>query len=257
MAQQCSGCKDGTAFPLAIRTAFQPIVDIETGKAFGYEALVRGPNGEGAPWVLAQVTQENRYAFDQACRVAAIRDAVAAGILDTDARLSINFLPNAVYSPMACIQLTLKTARETGFPVDRLTFEFTENEQVDGAHLQNIVEAYRALGFATALDDFGAGHSGLSRLANLDVDVIKLDREIVTGMDASVPRWLIVSTMARLAQQMGIRVVAEGVETVAELAALRGAGVRYVQGFLLGRPKLGELATPHMPEMVGGEAIAA
>lgn len=90
--------------------AFQPIMDCDTGLPFAFEALVRGSNGEGAAEVLSQVTPENRYAFDQQCRIAAIEGAVASGILETSAKLSINFLPNAVYSPVACIQLTLRTA---------------------------------------------------------------------------------------------------------------------------------------------------
>jgi EAL domain-containing protein (putative c-di-GMP-specific phosphodiesterase class I) len=103
MQSGCQGCRtEGHTFDIAM--AFQPIVDAETGRPFAFEALVRGSNGEGAGEVLARVTPENRYAFDQQCRVAAITGAVAAGILETDARLSINFLPNAVYSPVACIQ---------------------------------------------------------------------------------------------------------------------------------------------------------
>ncbi|MET0269679.1 MAG: EAL domain-containing protein, partial [Sphingomonas sp.] len=104
--------------------AFQPIMDIATGLPFAYEALVRGPNGESAWSVLSQVNEANRYAFDQRCRVKAIETAARAGLLGGLAKLSINFLPNAVYSPAACIQLTLKTARATDFPVDRLIFEF-------------------------------------------------------------------------------------------------------------------------------------
>ena len=106
----CSQCKS-PQHEFAIAMAFQPIVDCETGTVFAYEALVRGENGESAGSVLSQVDEEMRYAFDQQCRVTAIEDAVKAGILETDAKLSINFLPNAVYSPLACIQLTLATAR--------------------------------------------------------------------------------------------------------------------------------------------------
>jgi len=241
MGGKCQGCRDGQGFHLAIRAAFQPIVDVETGRPFAYEALVRGPNGEGAGEVLAQVTEENRYAFDQACRVAAIREAVAAGLLETDAKLSINFLPNAVYSPMACIQLTLKTAREVGMPADRLIFEFTENERMDAAHLKSIVEAYRALGFTTAIDDFGAGHSGLGLLANLQTDMLKIDMDLVRGIEASMPRRHIVAGIMRLCTDMGIGVIAEGIETAEELDVLRGLGVRYIQGYYLARPALGEL----------------
>src|SRR5438067_2453556 len=124
--------------------AFQPIVDMSSGLPFAFEALVRGPGGEGAAEVLAKVTPENRYAFDQRCRVKAIETAVQAGILDTPARLSINFLPNAVYSPKACIQLTLKTAAATGLPTNRLIFEFTEQEEMaDPGHVANIVATYQ------------------------------------------------------------------------------------------------------------------
>ena len=83
--------------------AFQPIVDTDTCKPFAYEALVRGADGSGAASILSRVTETNRYSFDQACRVKAIETAMAVGIMDTEAKLSINFLPNAVYSPMACI----------------------------------------------------------------------------------------------------------------------------------------------------------
>ncbi|WP_445326823.1 hypothetical protein [Sphingobium sp. AN558] len=91
-------CQDGHAFDIAM--AYQPIVDIESGRPFAFEALVRGSNGEGAGEILARVTPENRYAFDQQCRVAAIDGAVAAGILDTDARLSINFYPTPSIRPL-------------------------------------------------------------------------------------------------------------------------------------------------------------
>jgi EAL domain-containing protein (putative c-di-GMP-specific phosphodiesterase class I) len=236
MSVGCQGCKsEKQTFEIAM--AFQPIVDVTTGRAFAYEALVRGANGAGAWEVLSQVTPENRYAFDQQCRVAAIEGAVAAGILDTDARLSINFLPNAVYSPTACIQLTLKTARATGFPTDRLIFEFTENEEMaDTDHVRTIVESYRAMGFATAIDDFGAGHAGLGLLAKFQTDFIKLDMELIRGIDVSMPRRLIVEGVARMAETLGITMIAEGVETPAEFEALRKIGVRYIQGYFLARP---------------------
>ncbi|WP_373487300.1 EAL domain-containing protein [Blastomonas sp.] len=229
--------------------AFQPIVDIQTGLPFAYEALVRGENGEGAAEVLARVTPENRYAFDQRCRVKAIEDAVAAGILDTPARLSINFLPNAVYSPLACIQLTLQTSRATGLPMDRLIFEFTENEHMaDTHHVKNIVDSYRKMGFGTAIDDFGAGHAGLGLLAEFQTDYIKLDMELIRGLDTSMPRRMIVEGVLRIAQSLGITVIAEGVETMGEYEVLRGMGVRYLQGYLLARPAFRALPVIDLPQ---------
>jgi len=217
--------------------AFQPIVDIVSGAPFAYEALVRGPNGEGAASVLSQVSDANRYTFDQQCRVRAISTAAAAGLIETGARLSINFLPNAVYSPAACIQLTLKTAKAVAFPTDRLIFEFTENEEMaDPAHVANIIATYKKMGFGTALDDFGAGHAGLNLLARFQPDIIKLDMELIRGLDTSLPRRMIVDGVVKMCATLGITVIAEGIETVGELDALRAIGVRYIQGFLLARP---------------------
>ncbi|HYI40916.1 MAG TPA: EAL domain-containing protein [Allosphingosinicella sp.] len=217
--------------------AFQPILDLETGAPFAYEALARGLRGEGAASVLDRVTPENRYAFDQKCRVKAIEGAVAAGILDTGARLSINFLPNAVYSPRACIQLTLKTAAAIGFPTERLIFEFTEQEEmIDAGHTAEIIRTYREMGFGTALDDFGAGHAGLGLLARFQPDLIKLDMELVRDIDSSLPRRVIVQGVASMCRTLEIGLIAEGVETAAELETLQALGIRYAQGYLIARP---------------------
>jgi EAL domain-containing protein (putative c-di-GMP-specific phosphodiesterase class I) len=220
-----------------ISMAFQPIVDVETGAPFAYEALVRGTKGEPAGEILGRVTPESRYAFDQKCRVKAIETATRVGLLDTGAKLSINFLPNAVYSPKACIQLTLKTAAATGMPIDRLIFEFTENEEMaEPDHVANIVRTYQAMGFGTALDDFGAGHAGLALLAQFQPDIIKLDMELVRGIEASLPRRIIVGGVARMCRELGITLIAEGIETEDELSAIRSLGIRYVQGYLIARP---------------------
>jgi EAL domain-containing protein (putative c-di-GMP-specific phosphodiesterase class I) len=233
----CSGCRDGEALDFDISMAFQPIVDMERGRVWAYEALVRGADGASAGSVLSQVTPENRYAFDQRCRVVAIERAVAAGVVETGARLSINFLPNAVYSPKACIQLTLETAAATNFPSGRLLFEFTEHEKMaDADHVMRIVESYREMGFGTALDDFGAGYAGLSLLARFQPDVIKLDMELLRGIDQSAPRRMIVEAVVGLCGRLGVEVVAEGIETRSELDAVRSLGINLVQGYLLARP---------------------
>lgn len=243
----CSGCRGGAAIDFDIAMAFQPIVDLHTGRAFAHEALVRGPNGEGAASVLAQVTPENRYAFDQRCRVAAIQGAVAAGLLETDARLSINFLPNAVYSPVACIQLTLATAHATGLPSDRLIFEFTENEEMgDPNHVAGIISTYRQMGFGTALDDFGAGYAGLSLLARFQPDMLKLDMELIRGVEAGGARRTIVESIVRMCEELGLTVIAEGIETAAELDAMAAMGIRYVQGYFFARPAFQALAPVHL-----------
>ncbi len=244
----CVGCRDGTGLSFAFSMAFQPIVDVETETVFAYEALVRGPEGQSAASVLSQVDGANLYAFDQQCRVRAIEASVKAGLLDTPARLSINFLPNAVYSPAACIQLTLKTARAVGLPTDRLIFEFTENEEMlDPVHVANIIATYQKMGFGTALDDFGAGHAGLNLLARFQPGIIKLDMELIRDIDTSLPRRMIVEGMLRMCTALGITVIAEGVETLGEFEALRGLGVRYIQGYLLAKPAFEALPTVTWP----------
>jgi EAL domain-containing protein (putative c-di-GMP-specific phosphodiesterase class I) len=250
--QPCSGCRNGADPLFDFSMAFQPIVDVQERRVFAYEALVRGLNGESAFSVLSQVTEENRYAFDQRCRVKAIETAVAGGIVESGARLSINFLPNAVYSPVACIQLTLKTARAAGLPLDRLIFEFTENEEMmDPAHIQSIVASYQKMGFGTALDDFGAGHAGLTLLARFQPDIIKLDMELVRHVDRSLPRRMIVASIVKLCESLNILAIAEGIETEGERMALADLGVRYMQGYYFARP-----AFEQLPEVDYGDVRA-
>ncbi len=248
-AAPCAGCKNGSGLDFNFTMAFQPIVDIETGAPFAYEALVRGTDGASAASILDRIDDTTRYTFDQQCRVAAINHAVTAGILDTPARLSINFLPNAVYSPAACIQLTLKTAAAARLPIDRLIFEFTEDEKmVDPEHVKSIVECYRKMGFGTAIDDFGAGHAGLSLLSRFQTDFIKLDMGLIRDIDQKLPARMIVHGVVRMAVAMGIVIIAEGVESEAEFAALRDMGIRYYQGYLFAKPAIEQLPPIHAAE---------
>jgi EAL domain-containing protein (putative c-di-GMP-specific phosphodiesterase class I) len=229
--RSCAGCQNGVGLEFQFSMAFQPIVDVVTGLPFAYEALVRGMSGEGAASVLSQVTDTTRYAFDQLCRVKAIETAARLGLTESVAKLSINFLPNAVYSPTACIQLTLKTANAVGFPTNRLIFEFTENEQMsDPDHVSNIIAAYQKMGFGTALDDFGSGYAGLNLLARFQPDMIKLDMDLVRGLDDSRPRQVIIANVVSMCTALGVTVIAEGVETAGELKALQAIGIRYIQG---------------------------
>ncbi len=238
----CAGCRDGTAFDIPFAMAFQPIVDTVSGAPFAYEALVRGVDGAGAASILGQVTDANRYAFDQACRVRAIETAVAAGLLRGDARLSINFLPNAVYSPLACIQLTLTTARRTGLPTDRLIFEFTENERMGAPdHVAAIIDTYRQIGFSVAIDDFGAGWSGLDIFSRFAADELKLDMALVRGIDRDPRRRAIVRGVVGMCADLDTLLIAEGVETADEADALSDLGVRYHQGYWYARPALNAL----------------
>lgn len=240
----CEGCRDGAAFTPAFSMAFQPIVDLASRSVFAYEALARGPAGQGAAHVLSAVEASNRYAFDQQCRVKAIELAARLGVAAQGAHLSINFLPGAVYDPRACIRLTLATAERTGFPTERIIFEFTENEELDVRHVLDILAHYRALGFRTAIDDFGAGHAGLNLLTRFQPDIVKLDMALIRDIDADPVKRTVVKNLVRLFDDLGVQVVCEGVETSAELAVLTDLGIRFVQGYLIARPGFEALPAP-------------
>ena len=239
-SQGCQACRSPEAvFPFTM--AFQPIVDVQESRLHAYEALVRGLGGEGAGHVLAQVTADNLYKFDQACRVKAIEMAARLGM---DRRLNINFLPNAVYEPRACIRATLDAATRTGFNPQLLTFEIVETEAiVETKHLLNIIAEYRRQGFKIALDDFATGYSGLARLAELKPDIVKLDRALVMDCDKDQTRLAIVASLIRLGSEIGVKVVVEGMERRSEVDALRSVGARFMQGFYFAKPEFQGLCT--------------
>ena len=238
----CTGCRDGKGFDTPFSMAFQPIVNISNGQVFAYEALVRGVAGEGAGAILSLVNEGNRYAFDQQCRVKAIE--LAAANAPAEAKLSINFMPNAVYEPRACIKLTLATAERVGFPLDNIIFEFTESEKIDTTHLLNILRTYKDIGFKTAIDDFGAGHAGLNLLATFQPDIVKLDMDLIRGIDTNRAKRVVVTHTLAMLSEFGIATICEGVETAEEMKVLRDLGVDLIQGYLLARPAFEQFVEP-------------
>lgn len=223
--------------------AFQPILNIRTGATFAYEALVRGINGEPAAAILNRVNETNRYRFDQACRVKAIKQAAALGMLAIpDCLLSINFLPNAVYKAETCIRATLEAASASNFPLSRLMFEVTEGEKIeDPEHLKSIFLAYERQGFTTAIDDFGSGYSGLNLLAMFQPHVLKIDMALTRGIDSDGVKQAIVEGILLVAKRLGVTIVAEGVETEEERVTLFELGIDLMQGYLFARPEVGHL----------------
>jgi EAL domain-containing protein (putative c-di-GMP-specific phosphodiesterase class I) len=250
MQSKCHQCRDGAPLSFEFKMAFQPIVDVANGRVWGYEALVRGGNGETALSILNQLTDQNRYQFDQAARVMAIE--TAGRLFDRmDLRLSINFMPEAVYEPTACIQQSLAAAERVDFPRKNLVFEFTEDQPIaDPAHLRNIIETYRKLGFWTALDDFGAGYAGLGLLSRLQTDLLKIDMDIVRDIHLSHPKQVIVAGIVSIARALDIDVLAEGVENEQELTVLRATGISLFQGYYFAKPAL--MALPAVPSLLRG-----
>lgn len=238
----CEGCTTAPKLDFDFSMAFQPIYDAGAGRVWGYEALVRGLDGEGAYEVLSKVSPEQRYRFDQDCRVKAIELASRLFPSGEELMLSINFMPKAVYEPAACLRATLQAARKFSFPMSSIMFEFTENEEVaDPAHLTNIITEYRKHGFTTALDDFGAGHAGLGLLSEFQPDLIKIDMKLIRGIDTSPARRAVVAGIVGIAKELDITLLAEGIETEAEFRVLEAAGIRLFQGYWFAKPAFEEL----------------
>lgn len=237
---RCVGCQQSEPLGFDFAFAYQPIVDLRDRSIFANEALVRGVGGEGAISVLQQVSNRNRYRFDQRCRTQAIAGAVALGM---QTHLSINFMPNAVYRPELCIRSTLEAARKHNFPLDRLIFETLESEHVDNhRHLTNILREYREFGFKTAIDDFGAGYSGLNLLADFQPDLIKLDMALIRDVDQDRVRQVIVRGIVTICEQLGVTVIAEGIESAGERDFLSDCGIFLMQGYWFAKPAFKALA---------------
>ena len=234
---RCGRC-DGS-LPFQSTMAFQPIVDVAQATIIAYEALVRGPEGQTADSILAQVDDHVLYRFDQTCRVRAIE---LANHLDMQQVLSINLLPNAVYAPSSCIQATLASAQRLGWPTQRINFEIVETEYVtDRNHLRGIIDTYREMGFTTALDDFGAGYANLDLLTELAPDTLKLDRQLIRRIHKDSRRQAIIRAIDMMARDLDIQLIAEGVETIDEARWLADHGIHKQQGFFFARPALERL----------------
>lgn len=235
----CAKCAE-SAPGIEFAFAFQPIVSVKSHTVFAHEALARGPQGQPADSVLGQVTWENRHRFDQECRMRAIEQAAA---LDMRESLSINFIPNAVTDPRACLRGTLRAAADCGFDLSRLIFEVTESEKiVDAETLVRIFREYRKLGIKTAIDDFGAGYAGLNLLARFQPDIVKIDIDLVRDVHVNKTKQIIVENIVSLCDKLGVIPLAEGVETVEERDFLTSIGIDLMQGFLFARPAFNAIA---------------
>lgn len=243
---RCGECDCDEGLDFSFSFAFQPIIDVDNRDVYAHEALVRGTQGEGAQTILSRVNERNRYSFDQRCRVKAVK---LASRLNLQTRLSINFMPNAVYQPESCIRTTLAAAKTYNFDTNKLIFELTENEALtDADHLVSIINAYREMGFQVALDDFGAGYSRMNVIIASPPALIKLDMTLLRDIHLKVKQQAVVNGILVMAEQLGSRVIAEGVETMEEYRWLRGRGISLFQGYLFARPGFETLPEPFIPE---------
>jgi len=223
----------------AFTSHFQPIVDLSSGEIYGYEALLRGVKSDGTtipPGVLLDTARRGDMIFylDRAARETALKTAAVKRI---EKKVFINFLPTAIYNPKNCLLDTVRWAMQLEFDPKNIVFEVVETEKMsDTEHLKKILDFYKSHGFMVALDDVGSGYSSLSMLSRIEPDIIKIDREIISGIDSNSFKQSIFGALMKVASDHGITVLAEGVETMPEAEWIMDSGAHLAQGYFWGKP---------------------
>ena len=232
-----------------LTTHFQPIFRAGSLELFGYECLMRGQAADGeliSPATLIQWARQEQLVFmlDRVCRETHLRNAGKLN-LPKDATLLINFMPTAIYKPEFCLKTTIAASKEAGIEPSRIVFEVVEQYEVaDREHLAHVLQYYRDNGYRVALDDLGSGYAGLSLLADLDPDLIKIDRELVSRSVKSPMHRSIVQALINIGHDNDKLVLAEGVETDEESRLMTLMGADLLQGFYLGKPAAVPATTP-------------
>lgn len=230
----------------AFSYAFQPIVDTVAREVFSYEALIRGSGNEPALRVLERVPASAKYPFDEDSRVTAIALAARLGLRS---HLNLNLLPQGLYASDASLAGTLAAAARHALPLERVILEVTEGEVIaDYANLGHRLNEFRSMGLKVAIDDFGAGTSGLNMLADFQPDQIKIDMNLVRGIARHGPRQAIVRAVVQVCGDLGIDVIAEGVESLEEYGWFAAHGVHLFQGYLFAKPGFECLPAAHFPD---------
>lgn len=228
--------------------AYQPIVDAVSRRVVSHEALVRGLAGEPVPSILQAIPANEIYLFDEESRVAALELAARLGF---EGQLNLNLMPGGLQASGTAIESTLAAARRCQVDFARVVIEVTEGEiMTDSAQFARTMNVYRGMGVRVAIDDFGSGYAGLSLLADFQPEEIKLDMHLVRGIERRGPRQAIARAVIQVCFDLGIDVIAEGVETEDEYRWLVDEGVRLFQGYLFARPGFECLPQPSFPPSV-------
>ena len=223
-----------------LRLVYQPKVDAVDGSLIRVEALVRWAHSElGAipPSRFVPLAEQHgliddltQWALRTALRQ--LREWKVAG-LDTSVAVNISAIS---LERLDFPDLVERLCRALGVPTDRLVLELTEGATQPLINMMDTLTRFRIKGVGLALDDFGTGYSGLMQLRRLPFSEIKIDRQFVTELTTSRDDQVIVRAVIELAHGLGLKVTAEGVETVEQLGLLRTMGCDLIQGYLLAHP---------------------
>ena len=221
-----------------VSTVFQPVVDLQEGGIHAMEALSRGPLGgpyEDPVRLFEDAASADLvFEVDRHCRRAALE---AARSLPSPYRLFLNVVPVSMYDPDFRGPEVVQMLASLGLQPDRIVLELSEQYAIESYRV--FVEALRSftqLGFRIAIDDIGAGYSGLEKIAQLDPHYLKFDMRLVREIESSQVKREMARALKTFAETMGSKIIAEGIETEPERRACVELGIHYGQGYLLGRP---------------------
>lgn len=246
-----------TLAKLVVETAFQPIVEVGTGSVFGYESLMRGQDriGFDTPVDLLDQAQAvgQLVALEQMVSSRALAKFVTLPDY-TNTTLFLNLDVRLIPDGQRLLETLVHHLRKAGIPPSSICFELSERFDNTGhPEFEGLVAYMRRAGFKLAIDDFGVGHSEMKMLCDYPVDYVKIDRHFISDLDTSPRKRHLVKNIVNIAHVLGVRVIAEGIETEAEFCAAREFGVDLVQGWYIARPTtfVNELkpSFPHLQEV--------
>lgn len=235
-----------------ISCKYQPILDFRTGSVYGWEALARGPQGSPfqSPLMMFEMAEQlgSLFSLEEICRRKAIQNL---GPITKNQRLFLNIHPKTMADPSFTPGKTIQLLEEVGLSAENIVFEITERHSIqDFSLFYRTLEHYRNQGFRIALDDTGSGYSGLSTVADLQPEYIKLDKALIENIHRDPVKRALVETTVTFADKIGSKIIAEGIETKEQAVCLLDINVHFGQGYFLGYPEFPrpDLA-PHCKEL--------
>lgn len=240
-----------------IKTVFQPIISLKNGSVLGHEALSRMTcdTSIASPEELFRAAGESErlWELELLCRTVALKTAyLDLNYTEYKKLLFLNVNPNVMHDRKFRQGFTKKYLEQYGIKPENLIFEITEQNAVsDRQGFVGTVEHYKEQKYHIAVDDAGAGYSGLNLIGDIRPHYLKLDMSLIRGIDCDSIRYALVKSMVELSQTVGIALIAEGVETRGELTTLVNLGVQYAQGYFLRRPSEQILeAVPEVKDLI-------
>ncbi len=223
----------------AIEPHFQPIYDLYTGEILGYEVLSRGREPFHNTRTMFDLAESWNLTWELefTCRMAAL-NTIAGLPHPFDQKLFfLNVSPHIFNNPIFSREFSRRELKEMGIDYKKIVIELTESTSVDDyAGFEKLIRFYVGEGFLVALDDFGAGHSGLITLVAMTPHFLKLDKGIVSDIHLNSYKQNLIKAISGFSASAEISLIAEGIEKYEELQTLFRQGVRYGQGYLLGNP---------------------